>query len=80
MLLFRSGLGAFLTWEWKIASYPRPEGVATIAPRAIDQAQRVCPGGVMNRELARSKCSKFLAHRDRLREGPEPETLEHFYC
>ncbi len=77
ILIMTSEFGTMAMWDWEIASYLRTEGVDTIAPYNLEQAQIVCRALVAKRELHQAK---FLAFQDKPGEaGFQPSIFKRFY-
>ena len=63
-------------WDWEIRSYLKSEGVPTIAPYKLKQAQMLCRALSVKRQL---KSTKFLAYQDNPGEGFQPSIFKRFY-
>lgn len=76
ILLITSEFGTLSMWDWEIAEYLRGQGVATIGPYSLRQAQIVCRALRTRREL---RGAKFLVYQDDPGEGHQASIFKRFY-
>jgi hypothetical protein len=76
ILIITSEFGTVSMWDWEIASYLRAEGIETVAPYNLEQAQLICRALSIQREL---KQARFLVYQDNPGEGFQASIFKRFY-
>jgi hypothetical protein len=76
ILFITSEFGTVSMWDWEIRSYLRAEGVETLAPYNLEQAQLICKALAAQRALRQTK---FLVYQDNPGEGFQPSIFKRFY-
>jgi hypothetical protein len=76
ILLITSEFGTLSMWDWEIAEYLRSQGVQTIGPYNVGQAQNVCRALAVKRELRETR---FLVYQDDPGEGHQASIFKRFY-
>ena len=76
ILLITSEFGTLSMWDWEIAEYLRSQGVTTIGPYNLRQAQNVCRALAVKRQLAQTR---LLVYQDDPGEGFQASIFKRFY-
>ncbi len=76
ILIITSEFATVSMWDWEIASYLRSEGIDTIAPYNLEQAQMICRALGMKRDLQEAK---FQVYQDNPGEGFQASIFKRFY-
>jgi hypothetical protein len=77
ILVVTSEFGTMAMWDWELIAYLRGEGVETLAPYSLADAQTACRALAARRELERGR---FIVYQDRPGEaGFQPAIFKRFY-
>lgn len=77
ILVLTSEFGTMAMWDWELIAYLRHEGVQTLSPYTLEDAQAACRALTARRELL---AGKFLVYQDKPGEGGhQPSIFKRFY-
>jgi hypothetical protein len=76
ILVITSEFGTLSMWDWEIICYLKSEGVETLAPYNVGQAEKICRSLRLKRELREVK---FLVYQDNPGEGAPAPIFKRFY-
>jgi hypothetical protein len=76
ILVITSEFGTLSMWDWEIICYLKSEGVETLAPYNVGQAEKICRSLRLKRELREVK---FLVYQDNPGEGAQAPIFKRFY-
>ncbi|MFC1463009.1 hypothetical protein ACFLQU_05310 [Verrucomicrobiota bacterium] len=76
LLAITSEFGTVSMWDWEIMRYLREQGVETIGPYSLDQANVACRGLAAKHELRKSR---FLVFQDNPGAGFQADIFKRFY-